>query len=112
MLYTKHYQLSHALLFACLIALSACSDHPVVTKTQTYYLTPPAALIPECREPAFLGDTYGDAVEHTVQLQGAFSVCHIEIDTLNQWVKQHQPDNGVPPSNNFQGTPKGGAPDG
>ncbi len=72
-----------------------------------HYLTPPASLIPECHEPAFLGSTYGDAVEHAVQLQGAFRECHIEIDTLNQWVKQHQSNDISSQSKHLQGTPKG-----
>ena len=74
---------------------------------ETHYLTPPAALIPECNEPEFLGYTYGDVVEHAVQLQGAFRECHIEIDTLNQWVKSHQSDDSDYQQPKTEGTPKG-----
>lgn len=74
---------------------------------ETHYLTPPAALIPECNEPEFLGYTYGDAVEYAVLLQGSFDECHIEIDALNQWVKQHQSTDISSQQDNSQGTPKG-----
>jgi len=107
MLFTSHCHLNHVLLCSCLLVLSACSSTQVITRTETHYLLPPKALIPECHEPAFIGSTYGDVVEHAVQLQGAFSECHVEIDVLNQWVEQHQHDSDANQQPETQGTPKG-----
>jgi len=107
MLFISHCHLNHVLLCSCLLLLSACSGDQVVIHTQTQYLLPPKALIPECHEPTFIGSTYGDVVEHAVQLQGAFDECHVEIDVLNQWVKQHQTDSDSQQQLETQGTPKG-----
>ena len=90
MLYSKPCLLRHALLCACLLLLSGCSAPQVVTRVQVETLIPPADLIPECVEPEFLGLTYGDAVDHAEVLQGAFAVCHKEIDALNQWVTRQR----------------------
>jgi hypothetical protein len=88
--YSKPCLLRHALLCACLTLLSGCSAPQVVTLVQVETLSPPADLIPECAEPEFLGYSYGDAVDHAEALQGAFAVCHKEIDALNKWVTQHR----------------------
>ena len=88
--YSKPCLLRHALLCACLLMLSGCSAPQVVTRVQVETRLPPADLIPECTEPPFLGDSYGDAVDHAEALQGAFAVCHQEVDALNKWVTKHR----------------------
>lgn len=53
-----------------------------------------------------MGSTYGDAVEHAMQLEGAFDECDVEIESLNQWVKQHN-QNDIGSHIEVKGTPKG-----
>lgn len=61
-----------------------------MTEVKVIPLLPPVDLIPECYEPVLHGDTYGEVVEHAAALQGAFTVCHKEIDALQEWMNAHR----------------------
>ncbi|WP_425292797.1 Rz1-like lysis system protein LysC [Aeromonas veronii] len=51
---------------------------------------PPAALVPHCPEPDFLGTTWGEAVSFVPTLQTALRRCQTQLNTLNQWINQEE----------------------
>jgi len=70
----------------CLIALSACSQNRVVTKSTPAF--PPDKLMNDCPEadaPNTKHVTYGDLIKYTLAQKKALKDCNADKVALRQW---------------------------
>ncbi|HFI5325886.1 TPA: Rz1-like lysis system protein LysC [Serratia liquefaciens] len=66
------------------LLLTSCSKTPPPAPQQVVLLPPEPVFIP-CQQPELHGDTWGDALNYTLALQTALSICAGQVATLNQW---------------------------
>ena len=64
--------------------LSGCTNK-VTTKTE--YIYPPQAFLVPCVKTPFTGNTYGEAVEHLIIVQGERDMCASQITNINKWIE-------------------------
>lgn len=78
-----------ASILACLLpSLIGCVAKPV-TVTRIVPVLPPISLIQDCPAPALAGDTFGDVVGLTVDLQEALATCNADKASLRKWRADH-----------------------
>lgn len=80
-----HLMATNAAIALCLpLLLSSCSETPPPAPQQIVLL-PPESVFTYCEQPRLQGDTWGDAVNYTLVLQTALSICAGQVAALNQW---------------------------
>ncbi|WP_228060250.1 Rz1-like lysis system protein LysC [Serratia marcescens] len=65
------------------LLLSSCSKTPPAP--QQVVLFPPESVFTPCEQPELHGDTWGDAVSYTLELQTALHICAYKVVVLNKW---------------------------
>ncbi|WP_261227698.1 Rz1-like lysis system protein LysC [Serratia entomophila] len=48
-------------------------------------LLPPESVFSPCEQPELQGNTWGDAVSYTLELQTALHACAYKVVVLNKW---------------------------
>ncbi len=79
-----------------LIALSACSQNTVITKSVPVF--PPDKLMKECPQadaPTTKYATYGDLVEYSLAQKKALKDCNADKTALRQWKKDLEAEQRV-----------------
>ncbi|WP_455678431.1 Rz1-like lysis system protein LysC [Serratia liquefaciens] len=51
-------------------------------------LLPPESVFTPCEQPKLLGNTWGGALNYTLELQTALNICAGQVETLNKWRKR------------------------
>ena len=64
--------------------LSGCANK-VTTKTE--YIYPPQAFLAPCVKTPFMGNTYGEAVEHLITVIAERDMCASQITNINKWIE-------------------------
>ena len=64
--------------------LSGCTNK-VTTKTE--YIYPPQAFLVPCVKTPFMGNTYGEAVEHLITVIAERDMCASQITNINKWIE-------------------------
>lgn len=72
--------------------LSGCTNK-VTTKTE--YIYPPQAFLTPCVKTPFIGNTYGEAVEHLIVVQGERDMCASQITNINKWIESTKSSSGL-----------------
>ena len=79
--------LNHSLvitLASMTMLLSGCTNK-VTTKTE--YIYPPQAFLVPCVKTPFMGNTYGEAVEHLITVIAERDMCASQITNINKWIE-------------------------
>lgn len=64
--------------------LSGCTNK-VTTKAE--YIYPPQAFLVPCVKTPFMGNTYGEAVEHLITVKAERDMCASQITNINKWIE-------------------------
>lgn len=95
MLKTKRYAVRWrpviAIVSACLMtSLTSCANKPSPPAPELIYVYPPAALLQQCEQTPFTGETFGDAVMALQVAQSELDICASRIDGVIEWFRNTQ----------------------
>ncbi|WP_076941274.1 Rz1-like lysis system protein LysC [Serratia oryzae] len=68
----------------------SCAEKPKpLPAAQLIYVYPPAALLQQCKQTPFAGETFGDAVMALQVTQNELDICASRIDGLIKWQRDN-----------------------
>ena len=85
--FARSLNLSHVLILLLIaVLLSGCGSNRITTQTE--YLYPPQAYLHACPKTAFMGNTYGDALDYLITVKAERDLCASQIEHINHWIHQ------------------------
>ena len=79
--------LKHNLAIALVFTMTLLSGCTSKVTTKTEYIYPPQAFLVPCVKTPFMGNTYGEAVEHLITVIAERDMCASQITNINKWIE-------------------------